>query len=383
MKKYYVILTGSKNNAGDFLIKYRAKELLNLERPDRDIIDIDGWEAFDEKKLEIVNGAEALILMGGPALQKNMYPGIYPLVEDLSKIKTKILMMGVGWKSLNGAWINTHNYELSDKTKVLLERVNKDGISSVRDYHTLNTLMMNGYNNVLMTGCPATYVHEYMSKPMVISSVKSVAFSLGVSFLQSHEMATQMKSAILECDNYFKTMNGSQYKFVVAFHHSTASDFLKTHNSTKGHLKGHQEFISWLERNNIIWKDISGSAENLIDFYSCFDLHIGYRVHAHIFMSSINKPSILLAEDGRGKALPLVFGGVVIDSFIKARNGLFQKILRKLKLNSGYLVSGCEKDELISTLSYEISNNWPRIRKVRNNIDDNYELMKCFLKRLP
>lgn len=27
MKPYYVLLTGSKNNSGDYLIKYRAKEL--------------------------------------------------------------------------------------------------------------------------------------------------------------------------------------------------------------------------------------------------------------------------------------------------------------------------------------------------------------------
>ena len=35
----YVVLTGSKNNAGDYLIKYRAKELLKHIRPDRNIID--------------------------------------------------------------------------------------------------------------------------------------------------------------------------------------------------------------------------------------------------------------------------------------------------------------------------------------------------------
>ena len=48
---YYVILTGSKNNAGDYLIKYRAIELLNILRPDRKIIDYDGWVKFDKKKI--------------------------------------------------------------------------------------------------------------------------------------------------------------------------------------------------------------------------------------------------------------------------------------------------------------------------------------------
>ena len=42
MKDQYVILTGSKNNAGDYLIKYRAKQLFANLRPDRKIIDING-----------------------------------------------------------------------------------------------------------------------------------------------------------------------------------------------------------------------------------------------------------------------------------------------------------------------------------------------------
>lgn len=47
MKDYYVILTGSKNNAGDFLIKYRAKKLFAALRSDREIVDLDAWKPFD------------------------------------------------------------------------------------------------------------------------------------------------------------------------------------------------------------------------------------------------------------------------------------------------------------------------------------------------
>ena len=38
---YYVTLTGSRNNAGDFLIRHRAHNLLRDLRPDRDIVDMD------------------------------------------------------------------------------------------------------------------------------------------------------------------------------------------------------------------------------------------------------------------------------------------------------------------------------------------------------
>lgn len=44
MSKYYALLTGSKNNAGDYLIKARAKSLLKEWRNDREFVDIDGWK---------------------------------------------------------------------------------------------------------------------------------------------------------------------------------------------------------------------------------------------------------------------------------------------------------------------------------------------------
>ena len=43
MKNQYVILTGSKNNAGDFLIKYRAKALFKNIRPETKIDQLRLW----------------------------------------------------------------------------------------------------------------------------------------------------------------------------------------------------------------------------------------------------------------------------------------------------------------------------------------------------
>ena len=59
MKDQYVILTGSKNNAGDYLIKYRARQLFSDLRPDRKIIDINGWEQLNTEKLAIINQSKA------------------------------------------------------------------------------------------------------------------------------------------------------------------------------------------------------------------------------------------------------------------------------------------------------------------------------------
>ena len=52
----------------------------------------------------------------------------------------------------------------------------------------------------------------------------------------------------------------------------------------------------------------------MIDLYSNCDLHIGYRVHAHVFMTSIKKPSILIKEDGRGEGMSEVIEGKCFDN---------------------------------------------------------------------
>ncbi|WP_299007656.1 polysaccharide pyruvyl transferase family protein [uncultured Shewanella sp.] len=379
--KYYVILTGSKNNAGDFLIKYRAKEILKIERPDRDIIDIDGWKAFDEKTLQIVNNAEALILMGGPALQRDMYPKVYPLVSDLTKITTKITMMGVGWKSLSGNWEDTKNYPLSNSTRKLLKRIERDNLlSSVRDYHTKNVLNNIGFSNVLMTGCPATYVHDFFDEKLEIKKINKLAFSLGVSFINSKEMLIQMEESILKVKEY--CLN-NEIKLEIVFHHSTKKEFLNTHGAFSKHLKEHLKFIDWLEKNDIIWKDISGSAKNLIAYYQDCDIHVGYRVHAHIFMNSISKPSILIAEDGRGKALRRVFGGVVIDGFSTVSTSFIAKVFKKLGVFSGILGHEGIPEELLETLMYQQRINFNQLGSTRNVINSNYSVLKQFLSKLP
>ena len=380
-KPYYVILTGSKNNAGDYLIKYRAKELFASLRPDKKIVDINAWEKADDERLEMINSADALILMGGPALQKNMIPNIYPILSDLNQIKVPICLMGVGWKSLNGDWADSQNYPLSNKTLELLNRINKDGLySSVRDFHTLNVLNRVNLKKVIMTGCPATYVLEQFNNSIPTKlSIKKIGFSLGVSFLDSKEMRIQMEKTILSLKTYFK----GDCQFEVVFHHSTKEDFLKTHNATKHHLAGHLDFINWLKSNEIDYVDISGSAENLINYYSSCDIHIGYRVHAHIFMNSISKHSILIAEDGRGKALRNVFGGAVVDAFQKVENDFLSKVLRKLKVKSGFKVDNKINEELLNLLDYEINFNYPEITATRQKINHNFKMMEFFIKSLP
>lgn len=379
--KNYVTLTGSKNNAGDFLIKYRANQLFKNIRPDRGIIDFDAWKEFDSEMLDTVNSSKALILLGGPSLQKNMRPDIYKMIQNLDDIKVPIVTMGIGWKSIQGNWENTYNYPLSKDTIELLERINSNGyFSSVRDYQTLNSVQFKGFDNFLMTGCPAYYDEDFIGEKFRPINIQKVAFSLGVSFINSQSMEKLMKDNILKCREYFKDK-----EFEVVFHHSLDEDkFLSSHGSTVVHNKRHQDFAKWLDDNGIVYIDISGCAENLINYYSTIDLHIGYRVHAHIFMNSISRYSILISEDGRAKGAKSVIGSIVLDGYTNFKTSILNKILNRLF--KGYDMFDANPNltkEIIANISYEENIDYIRIKNSRSQIDNNYKVMKQFLKQLP
>ncbi len=383
-KDYYVTLTGSKNNAGDFLIKYRAFQLFKAIRPDREIIDFNEWEKISDEKLYVINNAKALILLGGPGVVPNMYPNIYPLRDNLDDITVPIIMMGLGWKDIQGNWEDTYCVSFTEATKRLLKKIDYSGyLSSVRGYHTLNTLHANGYKNVLMTGCPAYYDLNSLNKKTLSSlQISKVAFSLGVSFLKSAQMEMQMKSLIATLAEQYKDVS-----FEVVFHHALINIESAKQvygDSYERHVEGHLLFAKWLEENNIKYVDISGSAENLMKYYTNVDLHIGYRVHAHIFMNSISKVSFLLSEDGRAKEIPLVIGDIVINGYDYYKTDLLSKIFaRVIKKYDRYHANKYAETELINSIIYEKQTDYHKVQVSRRMIDENFKIMKKFMEQLP
>jgi len=380
-KPYYVTLTGGKNNAGDFLIKYRAFNLFKTLRPDRDIIDFNEWEEIDDDRLEIINKAQALILLGGPGIVYNMYPnGAYKLRENLDDITVPIVTMGLGWKDPQGDWKNTYKYKLSPKSIELLDKIDTSGyLSSVRDYHTLNVLEIKGYKSFIMTGCPAYYDQDYINKYHSSSDITRVAFSLGVSFINNTLMEKQMKSIILRLQELYSSLE-------VVFHHSLDKDTIEKVYGKKDseHYLRHQKFAIWLNHHNIKYVDISGSAKNLIDYYSKIDLHIGYRVHAHIFMNSISKYSVLLNEDGRGKGVEKVLGGTTIDAYSEYKRDFISKVLNKLLPRYNRMKPNIyAENELFNYLEYNNSINNQFTTRARSLIDNNFNIIKLFIKQLP
>jgi len=101
-------------------------------------------------------------------------------------------------------------------------------------------------------------------------------------------------------------------------------------------------------------------------------------------MSSTSRPSILLSEDGRGKAARLVAGGVVLDAYLGHRRSTRDRILRKLRLSQAgsYIpASGLARD-IVRVCDYELQQG-VRLGSVRTNIDRHYPVMQRFVAQLP
>lgn len=387
MTKYYVLLTGSKNNAGDFLIRQRASELLGWIRPDRSLIHLNAWEPLTDEQLETVNASAALLLTGGPSLQMHMYPNTYRLRPRLEQIKVPLVAMGIGWKSASGTWQDSRTYRLSPATCTLLERISSSGcISSVRDFHTLNVLQHRGLHNFVMTGCPALYSRDHVGfAAPVPSAPKKVSFSLGVSFLNSRKMQLQMQQIItLLLQNY------GQENLTVVFHHSIDNRFLQQTKSSvrlqlgrKRFLHGQRRFLTWLQHNNVRYADISGGVEAMLQHYATCDLHVGYRVHAHILMASWSKPSFLIAEDGRARALRSVLGGPILDGYNRTITGPFYDISKKLKITEPYDVSSRVPEEVVACIAHEQRTAHAGMQQARAAIDIRFNTMQDYLRQLP
>jgi Polysaccharide pyruvyl transferase. len=374
-KSDYILLTGSKNNAGDYLIKYRAKLLLDQYRPDRSYTDLDRWHSL-RPHLKQVNESRALILLGGPALQKDMYPSIFPLVEDLNEIKVPIITFGIGWKDSRGLRSDTKDYALSNDTKLLLDKIASHQYKSgVRDQHTLEVLAHLGYKKYLMTGCPALYSLDHVNKSMPKrSSPKKISFSLGVKFYKSDQHLSRIREILKSLRDL-----SSDTSLTVVFHHG-----IKESSGLNSTLQiENQKMSRWLDKENIDYLDISGSAEALVEHYSSCDMHIGFRVHAHIFCSSISVPSLLIAEDGRGSALGAIGIGPVLNSFDQVRksNDFLGKVLNKVR---GKFVLNQELGrDVLDKIRYEKECNYISTKISRRNIDEYHSIMQNFIAQLP
>ena len=286
----FAILSGAYKNAGDFLIVKRCKEILRYVYPHCEFAECERRKPLEEN-LKEVNLCDFMVMAGGPAYRRNLYPAIMPLMPDLNDITIPIVTMGVGQKCIEYSSEIIKKYQFTEKTVELLKKIQASGVPfSCRDWASVELLRINGFQNTVMTGCTAWYdiahIDNFECNIHSVSQIKTV-------YLSDPALPDNCSQIPLIID-WLKTINPGM-KIKVIFHRGIGEDS-NTDKKTAQKIRG---MLQVLEDRQVEYIDISYGADGFKVYEEC-DLHIGYRVHAHIYNMSIRKASILIQEDSRG-----------------------------------------------------------------------------------
>jgi hypothetical protein len=287
-----VTITGAFKNAGDYLIGDRARKLIRAH-VDADVVDINR-KSITDVHYDLFNKSRVVLLTGGPAYQKMVYPKIYPI--DLDRINVPVIPFGLGWKGKLDQL--PQDFEFTAPAADFVKRVHTDQsrFSSARDFLTVEVLGNHGVENVEMTGCPAWYDESKLNDDFVFNkSVKVLVFSMPA---MAHDQVPEILAGLAK-------------RFPKAKKYISFQAGFKSTHSTRS-----QEFSKW-NRSIILsslrygYRPISfeSNFEKFTEIMSQADFHIGYRVHSHIFCLSQRKSSVLIAEDSRGVGQAQAMGG--------------------------------------------------------------------------
>jgi polysaccharide pyruvyl transferase WcaK-like protein len=321
----YTVTTRALKNAGDFIIHKRAVQALCKVKGVRpnELLTVRG-----DKKLPLdkVNKTKALIICGGPALEPDFYPNVYPLVPNIYDLEVPVFLFGVGGGFGKG---DVRDLKLSSKSLLVLRRILlRGGAISVRDPESAKLLARYRLENTV-TGCPVYFHPAWDGKLHTPENMKHVLFTPGPMLLDK-KLAVHQKSVLKRLRAKFGLIG-------VGCH--------------RGAPKG-------LDTRGCKVVNVTGSADK-IEVYRAFDVHVGYRVHAHIWFTSMGRPSFLIPVDTRGTGAAQLMGVH------------FQKLWKFLNPAG-----------IINTVVRE-SKDWERYQNLPAKLQGYWQKTEAFLSKLP
>ena len=264
------LLGRAKNNSGDHLIFLSTKKLLESLNFEIKYNNLLADKVFSDKTINDINSCDYLIISGGPCVCKTIYPNIYPLSKDLNKIKTKIVLYGVG--------LGTKNITEKLGNNKLLNKA----VIFTRDELTKNFLGKNKYNSKL-SGCSVLFNGGNIVKKFKDVGDGKILFSVSRKY-------SSLENKILNI--LLKLFNPD--RIMVCFNHGLTSD--------------HKEFINLLKSKSIQIIDNGNNVLSMIKHAKEASFHVGTRVHNHLLSLSLGVKSLLITIDQRGLGQVETFG---------------------------------------------------------------------------
>lgn len=203
--------------------------------------------------------------------------------NEITKLIPPLYLIGLGASSKN---INEKPYFESEKLYddiLVTHQVARK--SSVRDLYTKEFLSKIGFNNSIVTGCPALHLFNeelHLTK----NGYVALTFPFPVISNRNKELFSGLISKIKVLIAYLKS---KKLKPVIVCHDDrdvyTAQEYFQ------------EEKIFF-----------SNYVDDFIDFYKSASFIIGSRLHASIFTAGLGKPFININIDFRGQAFSNTFG---------------------------------------------------------------------------
>lgn len=306
MKKH-LVLSRPISNAGDFLFLDKAMNLLKHVMP-YDVFEFVHINQINKYSTDFLNKFSTIIYAGGPLFDNRfLRSDEFTLFNRLDEIKPKIHFLACGWYGNNGLPEEIYNYKFDNDVLSNLKKLDENGtIFGCRDYITERVLKNNGIKNTFMTGCCSWYDVDNLS----ITKFKSDVNNINHIVISDQGLTKNSKYHDIKFKQTINLVKLIKTKFppvkiTYVFQGGITTKYSANYNL---HIK------EFLEKNNIDYIDISGSSKGF-SIYNTADLHIGYRVHSHIYCLSKRIPSILIEEDARGRGVNDALGLVHIQNY--------------------------------------------------------------------
>lgn len=302
----YTILHGAKENSGDFLIRDSAAELLKhhtgVSEDEIYYIDIVRSE-LSQSQINQIAETEAAFLAGGPGYRQAFYPETYPALNDILNVTT-LALLGPGWKGQN-----EDEYTLADQSVNLLKKITEQPTVpylGARDLPSVRILRKHGLPAEL-TGCPSWYYYDgFPPDPSfnISDSVENILISTpprdDIRYLIQYAALIRILDAEFPSAQLVLVFHRGQHKRAFKPINGRPWRVHTWKNNTSSILYGIIKTIA--NQYGCKLYDASGSSEYARSYFEA-DLHVGYRVHAHIPALSAGTPSFLIQIDGRGKGV--------------------------------------------------------------------------------
>jgi hypothetical protein len=293
MSDSYIILHRAIRNAGDFLIRERTLRLLRWARPSISIVEGVAWRPLrDQFSPAEISRARAIVIGGGPGYARDMYPRVYPL-GDFRQLPP-VALLALGSHIAPGTNSQVARWTFTKRSIALLQDVERRvGWLGARDVLSERLLKANGLHHVRMVGDPAWYELERIEASIRIPR-------------------TPRRVALTPPSNPMFWLQAERLFRMATTQLGVAEASIIFHRGPESHWARVARANGWRQ------VDISGGA-NGFRVYEGHDIHIGYRVHAHLYCLSVGVPTYLVAEDSRGRGVHATLGELGAIAFDPGR----------------------------------------------------------------